>query len=379
MEGSDVCFAPVLTMKEARSIRTTRPAAPMSTSGLRAAGAGAALLAHQGGHQERRRQARPAHRRGAAAEGLFDQGDRQAGGGREARSDRLNNDCHPERSEGPFLLPQRSLGRRPRDDIAHDPRLRAGAPAARRSEAARVSGSRSRCRCAAGLHRPAGRWGLRRLPTSTSDGSTAYRLAGRGGGRGARPDAVPGELRHRDLGLHGAHRRHRRASTIPSSGGRAASRSGPDLDRAGFPGRGDRPQSPDAAVLHRGDLRGRLGRGAVLRHQRLADRPLYYEQVALRRRSPAEVKAWRRANPGVLWLTGIVIVFLGTIPVLNLIVPVLGTAAMVHVAKRSGRRLTLPTLSFARRRAKLADETGTWRVLRRFCSRAASSRRRAIR
>jgi uncharacterized protein involved in cysteine biosynthesis len=60
---------------------------------------------------------------------------------------------------------------------------------------------------------------------------------------------------------------------------------------------------------------------------------LYYEQVALRRRNPAEVKAWRKANAGVLWLTGIVIVFLGTIPILNLIVPVLGTAAMVHVAQ----------------------------------------------
>jgi CysZ protein len=35
----------------------------------------------------------------------------------------------------------------------------------------------------------------------------------------------------------------------------------------------------------------------------------------------------------VLWLTGIVIVFLGTIPILNLIVPVLGVAAMVHVAQ----------------------------------------------
>jgi len=60
---------------------------------------------------------------------------------------------------------------------------------------------------------------------------------------------------------------------------------------------------------------------------------LYYEQVALRRKTPAEVKAWRKANAGVLWLTGIVIVFLGTIPILNLIVPVLGTAAMVHVAQ----------------------------------------------
>ena len=60
---------------------------------------------------------------------------------------------------------------------------------------------------------------------------------------------------------------------------------------------------------------------------------MYYEQVALRRLSPAEVKAWRKANAWPLWLTGIVIVFLGTIPVLNLIVPVLGTAAMVHVAQ----------------------------------------------
>jgi len=60
---------------------------------------------------------------------------------------------------------------------------------------------------------------------------------------------------------------------------------------------------------------------------------VYYEQVALRRLSPAEVKVWRRANAGVLWLTGIVIVFLGTIPILNLMVPVLGVAAMVHVAQ----------------------------------------------
>ena len=60
---------------------------------------------------------------------------------------------------------------------------------------------------------------------------------------------------------------------------------------------------------------------------------LYYEQVALRRLDPAEVKAWRRANAGVLWGTGIVIVFLATIPVVNLLVPVVGTAAMVHVAQ----------------------------------------------
>lgn len=60
---------------------------------------------------------------------------------------------------------------------------------------------------------------------------------------------------------------------------------------------------------------------------------MYYEQVALRRLSPAEVKAWRKANSGMLWMTGIVIAFLGTVPILNLIVPVVGTAAMVHVAQ----------------------------------------------
>jgi CysZ protein len=59
----------------------------------------------------------------------------------------------------------------------------------------------------------------------------------------------------------------------------------------------------------------------------------YYEQVALRRADRRAVKAWRRANVASLWGTGIVIVFLGTIPILNLIVPVLGIAAMVHVAQ----------------------------------------------
>ena len=78
-----------------------------------------------------------------------------------------------------------------------------------------------------------------------------------------------------------------------------------------------------------------VGLGAVLFYGLngyLAGR-MYYEVVALRRLPPAEVKAWRKANIGTLWLTGMIIAFLGTIPVLNLIVPVVGTAAMVHVAQ----------------------------------------------
>lgn len=69
----------------------------------------------------------------------------------------------------------------------------------------------------------------------------------------------------------------------------------------------------------------------------------YYEQVALRRRDPAEVRAWRKANGGTLWLTGAAIVFLGTIPILNLIVPVLGIAAMVHVAQMLRPPFNRPT------------------------------------
>jgi CysZ protein len=54
------------------------------------------------------------------------------------------------------------------------------------------------------------------------------------------------------------------------------------------------------------------------------------------------VKARRKANGGVLWLTGVVLVFLGTIPILNLIVPVLGVAAMVHIAQTLKPPLNLP-------------------------------------
>lgn len=59
----------------------------------------------------------------------------------------------------------------------------------------------------------------------------------------------------------------------------------------------------------------------------------YHEQVALRRMDRLEVKAWRKANSGTIWLTGAITVFIGTIPIVNLIAPVVGVAAMVHVAR----------------------------------------------
>lgn len=57
----------------------------------------------------------------------------------------------------------------------------------------------------------------------------------------------------------------------------------------------------------------------------------YYEIVALRRLSRVDMDASRRKNRGAYFLTGICIAGLGLIPVVNLLVPVLGIAVMVHV------------------------------------------------
>jgi uncharacterized protein involved in cysteine biosynthesis len=59
----------------------------------------------------------------------------------------------------------------------------------------------------------------------------------------------------------------------------------------------------------------------------------YFVQVALRRMPRAETKGWLRANRGTLWLAGIAITLLGTVPLLNLAAPVVGCVFMVHVAR----------------------------------------------
>lgn len=63
----------------------------------------------------------------------------------------------------------------------------------------------------------------------------------------------------------------------------------------------------------------------------------YFEQVAGRYRSRAEVDAMRLRHRGDLWLAGVVIVLLLTIPLVNLIVPIVATAFMVHIFKRLPR------------------------------------------
>ena len=60
----------------------------------------------------------------------------------------------------------------------------------------------------------------------------------------------------------------------------------------------------------------------------------YFEMVALRHLSPADARALRRANRGRVFRAGAVMAVLLTIPILNLVAPVAGVAAMVHIFHR---------------------------------------------
>lgn len=60
----------------------------------------------------------------------------------------------------------------------------------------------------------------------------------------------------------------------------------------------------------------------------------YFEVVAARRVPPAEMKALRRNATGQIWLLGILMVLPLTVPILNLLIPVLGVAAFSHFFHR---------------------------------------------
>ena len=57
----------------------------------------------------------------------------------------------------------------------------------------------------------------------------------------------------------------------------------------------------------------------------------YFEVVALRRLDPAQAHTLRRRYRVHLWLAGAATTALLTIPLVNMIAPVIGTAAMVHL------------------------------------------------
>jgi CysZ protein len=60
----------------------------------------------------------------------------------------------------------------------------------------------------------------------------------------------------------------------------------------------------------------------------------YYELVAHRRMDPQGALRLRRAFGGQLFVTGVVIAMLTSVPGLNLIVPIVATAAMVHLVHK---------------------------------------------
>jgi CysZ protein len=60
----------------------------------------------------------------------------------------------------------------------------------------------------------------------------------------------------------------------------------------------------------------------------------YFELAAMRYRTPEEARALRQANATTVFLAGLLLTPILLVPVLNLIVPVFGTAFMVHLHRR---------------------------------------------
>ncbi len=64
----------------------------------------------------------------------------------------------------------------------------------------------------------------------------------------------------------------------------------------------------------------------------------YFEIVALRRLGQQEARSLRRAHGGRVFLAGLVVAVLMTLPVLNLLMPVVGAAFLTHVFHGLSRR-----------------------------------------
>jgi len=57
----------------------------------------------------------------------------------------------------------------------------------------------------------------------------------------------------------------------------------------------------------------------------------YFELVALRRMTPQSARIMRKAHTAKLFAAGVIVAFFSTIPLVNLLVPVVATAFMVHI------------------------------------------------
>jgi uncharacterized protein involved in cysteine biosynthesis len=79
----------------------------------------------------------------------------------------------------------------------------------------------------------------------------------------------------------------------------------------------------------------------------------YFELVALRRLDQRQVRSLRRACGGRPFLAGVAIAFLLTVPLVNLIAPIIATAFMVHLLECWRRRVGVMAVPVRYRRARL--------------------------
>lgn len=64
----------------------------------------------------------------------------------------------------------------------------------------------------------------------------------------------------------------------------------------------------------------------------------YTQMIAIRRLSPEEAKVFRRRHRGAIWGTGILMAVPLSVPLLNLLVPVIGAATFTHLFHRLRQR-----------------------------------------
>ncbi|MGH9808822.1 MAG: EI24 domain-containing protein, partial [Terriglobia bacterium] len=70
-----------------------------------------------------------------------------------------------------------------------------------------------------------------------------------------------------------------------------------------------------------------LGNGYLLGRE-------YFELAAMRHLPIEDVKRLRKANVGYVWMCGLIIAVIASVPILNLITPIFATAFMVHIYKQ---------------------------------------------
>lgn len=75
----------------------------------------------------------------------------------------------------------------------------------------------------------------------------------------------------------------------------------------------------------------------------------YLEMVGFRRMTPAELRSFRLTHKSTVYFAGLVFALIATVPIVNLLLPLFGTAMMLHVFERrrpknNGINITISTV-----------------------------------